>query len=323
MYLFLYLRYDCRMATFVHTKSGTWKAIVRKNGGYRSKTFRLKRLAQKWAAEIENDDRPASRKTVGDILSRYREEVTPRKRSINREHSKLSILADGLGDIKIMDLTPSHILAFADARSSTVSGDTIKRDLATLSHVLEVAKNIWGYPVENHCVQVRGMMRHAKVIGAGVSRDRRVTDAEIADMIAVAAGIIADIIPFAVETGMRRGEIAAIRPEHLAGISLRIPITKTGKPRVIPLSMRAREILAAHGGSFGVKPDSITQAFERVAKRAGLSDVRFHDLRHEAASRLFEKGLGIEEVASITGHADWRSLKRYTHPSIEAIAAKL
>lgn len=74
---------------------------------------------------------------------------------------------------------------------------------------------------------------------------------------------------------------------------------------------------------FGVRPDSLTQALLRACRAEKIENLRFHDLRHEATSRLFERGLSVDEVASITGHTDWRSLKRYTHPDAAKIAAKL
>ncbi len=72
-----------------------------------------------------------------------------------------------------------------------------------------------------------------------------------------------------------------------------------------------------------MRPDSITQAFERVCQRAGIEDLRFHDLRHEATSRFFERGLSIMEVSAITGHRDLAMLRRYTHLKAENLAKKL
>ena len=72
-----------------------------------------------------------------------------------------------------------------------------------------------------------------------------------------------------------------------------------------------------------MRPDSVTQAFSRACERANISDLRFHDTRHEATTRLFEKGLNVMEVASVTGHRDIRMLSRYTHLNASAIAKKL
>jgi len=132
-----------------------------------------------------------------------------------------------------------------------------------------------------------------------------------------------DLVAFAIETAMRRGEIARTAGCQRVEDGLLIADDKTGKTTVVPLSTRAHEILDKYPEGFGRRPDSITQAFNRARDRAKIEDLRFHDLRHEAASRLFEKGLTIEEVSAITRHSDWRSLKRYTHPSKALIAKKL
>ncbi|MHB1580757.1 MAG: site-specific integrase [Acidithiobacillus sp.] len=73
----------------------------------------------------------------------------------------------------------------------------------------------------------------------------------------------------------------------------------------------------------GIRADSITQAFDRARKRAGIEDLRFHDLRHEATSRLFEKGFNPMEVSAITGHKTLQMLKRYTHLRAEDLAKRM
>ncbi|BBF65303.1 site-specific integrase [Acidithiobacillus sp. 'AMD consortium'] len=103
------------------------------------------------------------------------------------------------------------------------------------------------------------------------------------------------------------------------------PDSKTGDPRRVPLSSRALAVLDAlprrmDGEVWGVRADSITQAFARACHRAGIEDLRFHDLRHEATSRFFEKGLNPMQVAAITGHKTLQMLKRYTHLRAEDLA---
>ena len=132
---------------------------------------------------------------------------------------------------------------------------------------------------------------------------------------------------------MRRGEMLNMRWRDLsvATRTLRIPITKNGHPRTIPLSSGALATLRtlSDGGASGderilpITQDAAKMAWKRVVKQAGLADLRFHDLRHEAISRFFEKGLSVPEVALISGHRDPRMLFRYTHPRAEDIAAKL
>ena len=129
------------------------------------------------------------------------------------------------------------------------------------------------------------------------------------------------IIVFAIETGMRRGEILGLRWEHV-DLDRRIaflPLTKNGSSREVPLSTKADQVLAAQQqrndtiSPFPVTSNGFRLAWEGLRRRAGLSDLRFHDLRHEAISRLVERGLNIPEVAVISGHKDPRMLLRYKH----------
>ena len=132
-----------------------------------------------------------------------------------------------------------------------------------------------------------------------------------------------DIVMLAIETGMRRGEILSIRENDInwKNCSIILMETKNQSVRRIPLTAAAREIVDRHKEylPFPIKADSVSQAFERACKRAGADDLRFHDLRHEALSRFFEKGLNVPQVASISGHRDYRMLARYVHLEIDLL----
>jgi integrase len=142
-------------------------------------------------------------------------------------------------------------------------------------------------------------------------------------------GYIGVIFELAIETAMRRGEIISLTLENVNfdKRTAYLPDTKNGDSRTVPLSFRAIELLeqvrTSRGKLFPINGDSIGKAFRRVTDRVGIEDLRFHDLRHEATSRLFEKGLQLMEVASITGHKDLAMLKRYTHLDAEKLALKL
>ena len=160
-------------------------------------------------------------------------------------------------------------------------------------------------------------------------RDRRLVGDELPRRLAAAhayGGETGPLITWAIETAMRRGEIAAMRWDHLDRKArvLLIPETKTGTPRRVPLSTAALAALPPagvvpnappqrpDGRVWGMRPDSISQAFERVCKAAGIEGLTFHDLRHQATSRLFEKGSNPMQVAAITGHQILQMLERYT-----------
>ncbi|MHB1587424.1 MAG: site-specific integrase [Acidiferrobacteraceae bacterium] len=204
---------------------------------------------------------------------------------------------------------------------------TIKRRLAVLSHLYKIAAREWG---------MGGLINpvpHVSIPVTNNARTRRLVDNEEARLLEAAhvyGGNVAAVITWAIETAMRRGEIAAMRWEHLdrkASVLL-VPETKAGTPRRVPLSTRALAILESlprrlDGKVWSMRPDSITRAFERVCTAAGIEGLTFHDLRHEATSRLFEKGLNPMEVAAITGHKTLQMLKRYTHLRAEDLVGRL
>lgn len=320
------------MATVRKNGKG-WQAIIRRKGHPTiSKTFPKKIMADRWGRQQEealasNLVMPvADRTTLGALLEWYEDNITPRKRSGKREPSRLRILGRHMGSLALSKLDASVVIAFVDKRlSGGVCADTIRKELGTLSVVLEAGVALRGVVIGANPVKVaKAQLAPTKTLKPGDERERRPTKKELELLYSSHLG---ELIEFAVETAMRREEIAAMRAEQLSGELLHIPKTKTDEPRTIPLSSRAIEILKSRGvksGSiWGVKPGSITQAFTRLCVKYGIKDLRFHDLRHEATSRLFERGLALEEVAAITGHKDWKSLKRYTHPDLKRLARKL
>jgi integrase len=140
------------------------------------------------------------------------------------------------------------------------------------------------------------------------------------------------LVELAIETAMRRGELLNARWTDVSfeTRTIRIPVTKNGYARTIPLSGTALAFLVDLKGIrppaervLPITENTAKMAWKRLVRRAGLVDLRFHDLRHEAISSFFEKGLNVPEVALISGHRDPRMLFRYTHPRAEDVAAKL
>ena len=129
---------------------------------------------------------------------------------------------------------------------------------------------------------------------------------------------------------MRRGELLSLAWEGV-NLDLRVAhldMTKNGSKRDVPLSSDAITLLRSlphdiSGNVFPLTVASLRGLWNRACRRAGITDLHFHDLRHEATSRFFEKGLNVMEVATITGHKDLRMLQRYTHLRAEDLAKKL
>lgn len=232
-----------------------------------------------------------------------------------------------MGNYSLSKLSPALLSQFRDQRLESADAQTVRKDLSLLHRVVVTAVKDWGIslPLGNPVALVR-------LPSQPNGRDRRLETGEEEKLLKALKDTptVRTIVELALETAMRRGEIAAMKWEHvnLKARTLLIPDTKTGTPRTVPLSTKAIALLSnlprnIKGVVFDVAPDSITQAFDRACTRAELEGLRFHDLRHEATSRLFEKGLNPMEVATITGHKDLRMLRRYTHLRAEDLARKL
>ena len=308
------------------------------------------------------DFRKAEKTLLNDCFSRYQAEITPSKKSQRTENAAIANLQAGLPHYVLAGVTPRVVFEYAERRLALVSSDTVRRELQILSEVFATARALWAITCLNPVPEARQMLTRRRLLQPGERRERRLLPGEEQYLLGVrhkqlaTPTQISQVIAFLLETAMRRGELVAMRRADInrAACTLRIPESKTDhqtgeKGRTIPLSGRAMKILeglpARIDGSVWIYSadgaDAITRAFSRtvaMARRQYLADctasgaepsddyltgLRLHDLRHEATSRLFERGLSLPEVASITGHSDWDSLKRYTHPQAEQIAKKL
>lgn len=315
--------------------SGRWQVSIRKKGVMPiSKTFRTKAAAESWAKERESEiDRDGvvtdSDMSLSDLLDKYEREVTEKKKGKGQESSRIKLLKASLGAYRVTSLSAGDVARFASERLKKHSSDTVRRDVAVLSAALETALVLRWVPLRaNSAREAVKTLTRSRSLKSPNRRVRRISDEELEKILWELKPPMCTLVCFALETAMRRGELAKMKWEHIKGKSLLIPDDKTGKSATIPLSSAADKLLAGikgegKGSVFGLRPDSITQAFDRACERAGVKDLRVHDLRHEATSRLFERGLTIEEVATITRHSDWRSLKIYTHPSHSHILSKL
>jgi integrase len=277
------------------------------------------------------DRKALERLTVSDILTRYRNEVIPKKRGCNNEAIAINaFLRHKLSRVALSELTPTHVAAYRDERLKTVKASTLNRQLDIFRHALEVARTVWALPLSSNpfALITRPKSRDA--------RERRLQSGEWERLVAAChqcrGPYLLLMVELALETAMRRSELlnAKWRDVSLSRRTLHIPLTKNDYPRTIPLTGRAVILLERlkelnHEGErvIPLSLDSMKMAWKRVLKRAKLDDLHFHDLRHEAISRFFEHGLSIPEVAMISGHRDPRMLFRYTHPKPELVAEKL
>lgn len=326
------------MAT-IEKRGPFWRVKIRRAGApAQTRTFNNKTLAQQWArsleTEIDNgvlvDRRAAERSSLAEILERYRREVTPTKRGARDENLRLKAMAlRPFAGIRMAALTSSYLAAYRDDRLKVVSGATVNREFNVLSHAIDTARREWDiYLPFNPCTLVRRPP-------PGRPRNRRLEGDEEQRLLChcrqARNSWLSHFVALAIETGMRRSELLGLQ---WANVDLEkriafLPMTKNGESRGVPLSTKAVTVFRALPGSrsgrvFGdLTVEGIKKSFRRAVRRAGITGLRLHDLRHEATSRFFEKGLNVMEVASVTGHKTLQMLKRYTHLSATDLAARL
>lgn len=310
----------------IRFRNAKYQVLVRMHGISTSKTFTKKSHAQQWAKStevaIESGQYSESLElTVKDALIEYQQSKLSHDK---RSHPHIKNAINGLGKYKADSLASSQLVTYRNNRLKTHSNQTVKHELSMVLRSLRWARDELGYSdIKIPTVKMPSIPR---------GRDRRISPQEEHDLLH-ALCLTSDvqiIVSLAIETGMRRSEIINMRWSDikLKNRTLHIPQTKTDTPRTIPLSSRAVSLLNTlpiniSGRVFEIAADSVSQAFKRACKRAGIDNLRLHDCRHEAVTRFFEMGLNVMEVAAISGHKDLRMLQRYTHLKAEDLVEKL
>jgi integrase len=272
-------------------------------------------------------DKPARRVLVKEALRKYTERISISKRGYQQERYRAKMMGRSfLGKLALAEVTTVDIANYRDMRLNSisrstnrpVSANTVRLELALLSDMFNVGIIEWGECQDNPVLRVR-----KPKLPPG--RDRRVTWGEERRILRMALAYKNDevysIVVLAIETAMRQGEILGLTWENidLRSRIAHLPITKNGTKRDVPLSLRAVDALSrrgikTEGPVFEYTTDGFKSAWRAILERANIDDLHFHDLRHEAVSRLFELGtLDVMEVATISGHKSMQMLKRYTH----------
>ncbi|MEW8324931.1 MAG: site-specific integrase [Candidatus Thiodiazotropha taylori] len=323
------------MAT-ITKRSNRYRVLIRKqNFPTICKTFSDKSTAQTFAKDVEAkmerglfmDASAAEKTTLNELLDSYSKTILPSKKGKEIEQIRINTLRTALGHYTLSQLQPHIVTKYRDKRLESIQSGTTRRELSLLSTILNTAETDFDIhlPQGNPVSKIR-LPKEPK------GRTRRLDrQEEYKLLLALKNTIVRGLVELALETALRRSEILRITRFDISFSSrtLYIPKSKTDTPRRIPLSKKATKILHSRlskvkdGYLWNIKAHSVSTAFRRACKRAGIDDLRFHDLRHEATSRLFEKGLSIMEVSSITGHQDLRMLKRYTHIRPESLVKKL
>jgi integrase len=338
----------------VVTESGAVMASIRKrNGKYQvqirrqdmqpvAKSFVRLSDAKEWARtmEVKADlsELPPNRDTLkattlGDLVTLYRDSETPRKKGAVTERTMLNaFLRHPICQRTLAGLGRSDFANFRDERLANVKPASVRRQLMTVQAVFTKAMVDWDFPLKTN--PVSGL----KLPTGDNKRQRRLSSTEWLRLQAAVRDdtnpLTLPIVRFALETAMRRGELLALtwRDVDLSRKAVTVREAKSGMGRVIPLTSAATEALRGaaelHGNSeadavFPIAKETLHSSWRGLVKRAKITDLKFHDLRHEAISRLFEVGLTVPEVASISGHRTIGQLFRYAHAAQDNVRAKL
>jgi len=330
------------MASVRKRSNGSYQAQVR-TVGFKAvtKTYKLKSDAVAWSRDLESqqarglftDVSEASQAMFVDCLDRYEEEQEAQgRKSIASLKSQIRMLKQSnLSHLSLINVTAKEVTGYRNARmASGLKAASVIKDITMLSAFFNHVQKEWHITLpKGNPVSLVSNPKHKDP----TSRERRFEGNEeqmLIEYLEVNSPKSALVVRMALATGMRRGEILNIALGHVDDKkkTILIPVTKTGYPRVIPLPDKAWDIVreVALGPDFPVNfydpnevflfnitPDAVTKAFSRACNALKIKDLRFHDTRHEAISRLFEQGLGMMEVALVSGHKGFDMLKKYTH----------
>lgn len=330
------------MATLIKRGHKYFVQIRRRGMATTCRSFHNRSDAEEWArymeAKADRGDLPASTKeldkfTVRDVLERYRDKVVTDKKGFEVETYIINaFLRQPMASLTLAQVTSAHFSKYRDKRLREVQPVTVNRELGVIRHAFDTAMREWGIPLRENPL---AKLRKLKVNNA---RSRRLEPHEY-QAIMLASEKCRNpyfilLVRLALETAMRRGELINMEWRHIDfdARTVFIPVTKNGHSRTIPLTSEAitilQEVRNLQQPDFqfvfaGLTGNAADHAWGRLMKRANIDDLHFHDLRHEAISRFFERGLSVPEVALISGHRDYRMLFRYTHLKAEDVAQKL
>lgn len=275
--------------------------------------------------------------SLSQTLDNYLLTVSIQKKGYEQERFRINqIRKSFLGEKLTSEVTSIDIASYRDMRleslnvrtNEKLSPATVKLELSLLSNVFDIARIEWGHCSENPVKNVRKPKTPP-------GRDRRLTAREERLILRYCHAHrnqeIYSIVVFAVETAMRQSEILNLCWENVNLLSriASLPETKNGTKRDVPLSLNARDMLTrlepkSQGKVFSYTSNGLKSTWRLMLQRLEIENLHFHDLRHEAISRLFEKGtLDMMEIAAISGHKSLSMLKRYTHLKASHLVQKM
>lgn len=335
----------------VGPKGTRYMAVIRLEGHSRTATFRTKSEAKKWANIVEATisqgkhlpNPEAKRKTVRDLLERYKRTEIPKKGDQANPSRYVDFWIERVGSLKLSRLTPAKLVEIRDELGETKSPATVNKHLALISHACTVAEKEWEWMDANPLRKVR-RLREPR------GRVRCLTNDERSSLLnAVSESAhphVFAIVLLALTTGARKGEILSLHWKDV-DLSLKRAVlhdtknkerrTLTLVPQVVQQLRKLKKIrridtglIFTHPATGKRNPFYFDQAWREARAEARLADFRFHDLRHSCASYLAMNGATTPEIAAILGHKTLEMVKRYSHLSdqhvrgvVERTAAKV
>ncbi len=346
------------MAT-VQKRGAKWRVQIRRNGHAVSKTFHRKTDADEWArtaeVSVDKEINPATKRfsrrdTLASLIDLHIDDMRAVGKPLRRsKEAVLERLKAELGDTPLANLTRERIIMFGRQRAKDGAGPaTLAIDISFIGTVMTHASAVHGITVNTEAVRLaRVALRRLGLVGPSAERDRRPTQQELDKLFAHFDNNprmtipMSRVIKFAIATAMRIDEIFRIEwttldertrtiivpdrkdPRRKDGNHQRVPLLAVTGYDAWAILQEQRELRLNPARCFPYHGKSAGTAFQRAVKDLGIIDLHFHDLRHEATSRLFEAGLTIEQVPLVTGHKDWKMLKRYTQLRPEGLHTML
>ena len=337
------------MASIQKRNSSFRVRITRQGKSTLCATFYSRLEAVQWAKQTEAqlrlglyEESVTPIMTNHDVLfevaaNHYMKTHTIHKKIVRCETSRLQILIKRWGNLPVSKVDKSSVITLRDdLLKMGRSGETINHYFNTISKLFQMLNDEWELEIPN---PIKGIKRMPSSKG----RSKRV-NLELESLLLYGCNqlslpLLCSIIQFALQTGMRRGELMGLTwaDVDLANRKAYLHQTKNGEPRQVPLTRQAMAVLESLPKDcervFPIGMSGLRYQFECLKRHLKqdwdgyrenpFNDLRFHDFRHEALSRLSDAGLNVIELSYISGHKTLAMLKRYTHPSHEAIFLKI
>lgn len=310
-----------------------------------AETFDRRDSARDWLRKREGelhkpgglDDALRPDPTLATIIRQYLAELEAVKKvGRTKKATLLQIAADELGKLRASTISSVELVAHVKRRVERdgVKLQTANNDIAILGAVFSVAQAAWGYPLRYE--EMRNTHAVMEKLGLKKRPDERTRRPSVEEMDTIMRHFIdasrrrkwmvpmAKIVAFAAFSTRRQEEIIRIRWDDLDEARQRVLVRAMKHPRKkatndtwCQLPPEAMAIIQSMPRTddriFPFTTDAVSANFTRAMDWLEIDDLTFHDLRHDGVSRLFEMGDGIPQVAAVSGHRDWNSLRRYTH----------